>query len=97
MGGSTKAPEPEKAQRTRLDKWLWHARVVKTRNLAVLLIEAGHVRVNAQSCRDPGKGVKVGDVLTIALEKRVLVWKVLAFGEKRGPAQSARLLYQELA
>jgi ribosome-associated heat shock protein Hsp15 len=97
MGGGTTASEPEKAPRARLDKWLWHARVVKTRSLAVSLIEAGHVRVNAQSCRDPGKGVKIGDVLTIALERHVLVWKIVAFAERRGSAGAAHLLYQELA
>ena len=52
--------------RQRLDKWLWHARVVKARSSAAALIEAGHVRLNGARETAPGHAVKAGDVLTIA-------------------------------
>ena len=51
----------------RLDKWLWHARVVRTRTLAQKLVEAGKVRVNRAKTHPPSQAVRVGDVLTIVL------------------------------
>jgi len=54
-------------ERQRLDKWLWHARVVKARTSAAALIEAGHVRINGVREKAPGHAVKAGDVLTIGL------------------------------
>jgi ribosome-associated heat shock protein Hsp15 len=83
-------------ERQRLDKWLWHARVVKARSSAAALVEAGHVRINGVRERSPGHGVKAGDVLTIALDHAVRVLKVVGFAERRGDAMSARVLYEDL-
>lgn len=83
--------------RFRLDKWLWHARVVKTRGLAQELVEKGRVRINRQKTDAPGKGVKIGDVLTITLPHGIRVLEVLAFGERRGPALEASALYRDLS
>lgn len=83
--------------RVRLDVWLWRARVAKTRPLAVKLVGSGHVRVNGARERSPGRGLIVGDVLTVALDARVRVLKVAAFGERRGPAEEARTLYDDLS
>lgn len=88
--GATDAPE-----RQRLDKWLWFARVVRTRPLAQALVEKGHVRVNGARTRASGHGIKVGDVLTIALEGRVRVLVVQDFAERRGSAEIARALYED--
>ena len=82
--------------RQRLDKWLWHARVVKARSSAAALIEAGHVRLNGTRETAPGHAVKAGDVLTIALDRSVRVLKVLGFSERRGDAAAARVLYEDL-
>jgi ribosome-associated heat shock protein Hsp15 len=82
--------------RQRLDKWLWHARVVKARSSAAALIEAGHVRLNGARETAPGHAVKAGDVLTIALDRGVRVLKVLGFSERRGDAAAARELYEDL-
>ena len=82
--------------RQRLDKWLWHARVVKARSSAAALIEAGHVRLNGARETAPGHAVKAGDVLTIALDRGVRVLKVLGFSERRGDAAAARVLYEDL-
>ena len=84
------------SSRQRLDKWLWFARVVKTRTLASKLVSEGHVRLNAQKVDAPAKQVGAGDVLTISLERQVRVLKVLAAGERRGPYEEARLLYEDL-
>jgi ribosome-associated heat shock protein Hsp15 len=83
-------------ERQRLDKWLWHARVVKARTSAAALIEAGHVRVNGARETAPGHFVKAGDVLTIALDRTVRILKVAGFAERRGDASAARLLYDDL-
>ncbi|MBU6458419.1 MAG: RNA-binding S4 domain-containing protein [Bradyrhizobium sp.] len=83
-------------ERQRLDKWLWHARVVKARTSAAALVEGGHVRVNGVREKAPGHAVKAGDVLTIALDRGVRVLKVTGFSERRGDAPAARLLYEDL-
>jgi ribosome-associated heat shock protein Hsp15 len=83
-------------ERQRLDKWLWHARVVKARTSAAALVEAGHVRINGVREKAPGHSVKVGDVLTIGLDRSVRVLKVAGFSERRGDAAAARVLYDDL-
>ena len=83
-------------ERQRLDKWLWHARVVKARTSAAALVSSGHVRVNGVRETSPGHGVKAGDVLTIALDRSVRVLKVTGFAARRGDAASARALYLDL-
>jgi len=83
-------------ERQRLDKWLWHARVVKARTSAAALIASGHVRINGVREVAPGHQVKPGDVLTVALDHGVRVLKVIGFCERRGDAQAARVLYDEL-
>ena len=80
----------------RLDKFLWHARVVKARTSAAELVERGHVRINGVRETSPGHAVKAGDVLTIALDRSVRVLKVIAFSERRGDASAARVLYEDL-
>jgi ribosome-associated heat shock protein Hsp15 len=83
-------------ERQRLDKWLWHARVVKARSSAAALIEAGHVRVNGVREKTPGHSVKIGDVVTIGLDRTVRILKVAGFAERRGNASAARVLYDDL-
>src|SRR5262245_63999687 len=80
----------------RLDKWLWFARVLKSRTLAAEFIERGKVRVNRVRVVKPSHTVREGDVLTISLRGQVLVLKVVAVGARRGPPPEARLLYQSL-
>ncbi|MGY4156854.1 ribosome-associated heat shock protein Hsp15 [Bradyrhizobium sp. USDA 4461] len=82
--------------RQRLDKWLWHARVVKARTSAAELVASGHVRINGTREKSPGHAVKAGDVVTVALDNSVRVLKVIAFAERRGDAISARVLYEDL-
>ncbi len=82
--------------RQRLDKWLWHARVVKARTSAAALVESGHVRVNGVREKSPGHAVKAGDVVTIALDARVRLLKVIAFSERRGDARAASALFEDL-
>ncbi|MDD1537865.1 RNA-binding protein [Bradyrhizobium sp. WBOS4] len=75
---------------------MWHARVVKARTSAAELVASGHVRINGTRETSPGHAVKVGDVLTIALDRTVRVLRVTSFSERRGDAAAARVLYEEL-
>ena len=84
------------AERQRLDKWLWFARVVRTRTLAARLVGDGHVRVNTLRIETPAKPVGPGDVLTIALERHVRVLRIVAIAPQRGGAEAAKLLFEEL-
>ena len=82
--------------RQRIDRWLWHARLVRTRGAAAALAAGGFVRVNGARIDAPGRMVRAGDVITVALDRRVRVVKVLGFVERRGPAESVAALYQDL-
>lgn len=68
---------------------------MKARGSAAQLVSSGHVRINGERERAPGRGIKIGDVLTIALDRTVRVMQVEAFAERRGDAPSARQLYRE--
>lgn len=81
----------------RIDKWLFFARVVKSRSLAAKLVQSGAVRVNAAKIDQPSHPVKAGDGLTITLDRRIVVYRVLAPGSRRGPAEEARTLYEDLS
>src|SRR6195952_141423 len=83
-------------ERQRLDKWLWHARVVKARTSAAALVESGHVRLNGEREKSPGHGVRIGDVVTVALDRTVRVMKITGFAERRGDAEAARELYADV-
>ena len=83
--------------RQRIDKWLWFARVVRTRGAAARLVSDGHVRLNGQRVDAPAKAVGTGDVLTIALERHVRVLRVVATGVRREGFPQAQLLFEEVA
>ena len=68
----------------RLDKWLWYARIVKSRSIAAKLIEAGCIRVNRQRVVKASATVKCGDVLTATLHGCVHVIEIRGLGERRG-------------
>jgi ribosome-associated heat shock protein Hsp15 len=82
--------------RQRIDKWLWHARVVRTRTSAASLVDAGHVRLNGERVTATSRAVKVGDVVTVALDRAVRILKVTGFAERRGDAQAAAVLSEDL-
>lgn len=83
--------------RQRIDKWLFFARAVKSRSLAAKLVVAGRVRINRDKASQASDQVKPGDVLTITLERRIFVWRVLNAGVRRGPAEEARTLYEDMS
>jgi len=78
----------------RIDKWLWAARLFKTRHLAVEAINAGRVELDGQRAK-PAKMVRPGNRLTV--RKDSLAWEltVLGIAQQRRPAAEAVLLYAE--
>jgi ribosome-associated heat shock protein Hsp15 len=83
--------------RQRIDKWLWHARIVRTRSSAAALANSGHVRLNGARIDASSQAVRHGDVVTVALDRQVRVLKVLNFVDRRGSAEIGRALYEDLA
>jgi ribosome-associated heat shock protein Hsp15 len=80
----------------RLDKWLWAARVFKTRSVAATACDGGKVDVNEQSAK-PAKALRAGDVVRVTLphgRRRIL--KVNTLDDRRGSATAARTLYEDL-
>jgi ribosome-associated heat shock protein Hsp15 len=80
----------------RLDKFLWFARIVKTRALAQQLAEDGRIRIHGRVADRAHAPVRVGDVLSFALRGVVRVIRIEQLPPRRGPAAEARLTYSEL-
>ncbi|MBW9114278.1 RNA-binding S4 domain-containing protein [Rhizobium cauense] len=93
MGGET---QPGSGSRQRIDKWLFFTRMVKSRSLAQSHIQSGHVRINGERAVQPSQTVKAGDKVELTLERRDVVLIVKSGGERRGPYEEARLLYDDL-
>ena len=85
---------PATAADMRLDKWLWVARLFKTRGLAAEEIDKGRVHVNGQAAK-PARSVRINDTIEIRQPGAVREVQVLGLGAMRGPAPVARALYQE--
>ena len=84
------------ADSLRLDKFLWFARIVKTRGQAQALAEEGRIRIGGRLVDRAHAAVRVGDVLSFAQRGSVRVIRVEALPARRGPPAEARLLYSEL-
>jgi ribosome-associated heat shock protein Hsp15 len=87
----------EPTRKERLDKFLFFSRALKSRTLAQKVIETGAIRVNSERTDRSDHKVGAGDVLTMQLHGRVLVWRIIDPGTRRGPATEAATLYQDLS
>jgi ribosome-associated heat shock protein Hsp15 len=96
LAGPGAKTTPYDSPKLRLDKWLWQARFFKGRDLAAELIYSGHLRLNGQRCTKPGHAVAVGDVLTFPQANQIRVVRILALGQRRGPAPEAQALFADL-
>jgi ribosome-associated heat shock protein Hsp15 len=76
---------------------LWYARVVRTRTDAAKLVVGGLVRLNSARIDAASQTVRPGDVITIALDRSVRILKVMGFAERRGDAEAARTLCEDLS
>jgi ribosome-associated heat shock protein Hsp15 len=87
----------EPVRKERLDKFLFFARAIKSRSLAQKIIEAGAIRVNSERTVRSDLRVGAGDVLTMSLNNRIMVWRIIDCGSRRGPASEAQGLYEDLS
>jgi ribosome-associated heat shock protein Hsp15 len=85
------------ADSLRLDKFLWFARIVKTRALAQALAEEGRIRIAGRVVDRAHAPVRIGDVLSFAQRGSVRILKVEALPARRGPPAEARALYSDLS
>jgi ribosome-associated heat shock protein Hsp15 len=80
----------------RVDRWLWAARLLKTRSLAAAAVKGGRVQINGQRTK-PSRDVRPGDRIEVTLGQLRLTVDVVGTAERRGPASEAALLYRETA
>lgn len=90
------APRPAAKTAQRLDKWLWFARITKSRTLAAAAVADGKIRVNRVRAEKPSQTVQIGDVITSRINRTVRVLRISGLGERRGPASEAQGLYEDL-
>lgn len=84
------------AESLRLDKFLWFARIVKTRGQAQQLAEEGRLRIGGRVIDRAHAPVRPGDVLSFALRGKVRVIRIDMLPVRRGPPAEARALYSEI-
>ncbi|MCW6531634.1 MULTISPECIES: S4 domain-containing protein [Sphingomonas] len=80
----------------RLDRFLWFARIVKTRVLAQELAGDGHLRIDGRAVDRAAAAVRVGNILTFAHHGRVRALRVEKLPARRGPPAEGRACYEEL-
>jgi len=83
-------------KRLRIDRWLWCARIYKSRALASEAIAGGKVHVNGERVK-PSRGLAIGDRLQITQSPFELELIVRGLPGRRGPASAARASYEETA
>lgn len=77
-----------------MDKWLWAARLYKTRSLATVAINGGKVHVDGVRVK-PSRDARIGDTVSLTRGTGSLEVIVRALSDKRGPATQAQALYEE--
>ena len=80
----------------RIDLYLHRIRLVKSRTLAQSLIETGYVRVDGKRIEKASEQVSEGNVLSLPIQDKVRVFRIVGLPARRGPAREAQLCYEEL-
>jgi ribosome-associated heat shock protein Hsp15 len=81
-------------EQARVDKWLWAARLFKTRSAATQAVLGGRVHVNDARVK-PSKEVRVGDTVEVTIRSVKRTVEIAGVADKRGPAAAAAALYVE--
>lgn len=81
----------------RLDRFLWFARIVKTRGSAQRVASSGRLRIDGRAIERPATPVRIGNVLTFAQANRVRILRIEGIPTRRGPAEEARACYTDLS
>lgn len=81
----------------RLDRFLWFARIVKTRGLAQDMAASGRLRIDGRAVDKPAALVRIGCVIAFATPGgRVRALRVEALPPRRGPPEEGRACYCDL-
>lgn len=81
-------------EQARVDKWLWAARLFKTRSAATQAVLGGRVHVNDARVK-PSKEVRIGDTVEVTIRSVKRTVEIAGVADKRGPAAAAAALYVE--
>lgn len=81
----------------RIDKFLWFARLAKSRTAAQTMAEHGIMRVNGRRIDRAHSATRVGDLVTLVQGDRIRVVRILALPTRRGPPAEAQVCYEEVA
>jgi ribosome-associated heat shock protein Hsp15 len=82
--------------RHRIDKWLWHVRLFKTRSLAADAVNGGKAKLDGERVK-PARELRIGQLVSVTLDQRAIEVEVLALPSRRGPAKEAQACYAETA
>jgi len=80
----------------RIDRFLWYARLAKTRSIAQALCEQGYIRLDGRRIDRAHAAVRPGNVLSLMVQGRVRVLRIERLPSRRGPASEAATLYREI-
>ena len=88
---------PTAAASQRIDQWLWHARLFKSRTLAAAACQSRHMRVDGRPVVKCSVPVRSGSVISFPRQGQVCIVRVRALAQQRRPYAEARLLYEDLS
>jgi ribosome-associated heat shock protein Hsp15 len=88
------ASDSSSADRHRVDKWLWHVRLFKTRSLAADAVNGGKVKVDGERVK-PARELRIGQLVSVTLSDRAIELQVLGLPPRRGSAPEAQACYAE--
>lgn len=83
------------AETARIDKWLWAARIFKTRSIASDACKNGRVTIGGVNMK-PSRSVKVGDVVSVKKPPVTYSFKVLKTIEQRVGAKLLPEIYENV-
>jgi len=81
-------------EQLRIDKWLWAARLFKTRTAASDAVLGGRVHLNGERVK-PSKAIRAGDTIEVTIGRVRRTLAVTGLSERRGPASVAAMMYEE--
>ncbi|MGH6875761.1 MAG: RNA-binding S4 domain-containing protein [Rhizomicrobium sp.] len=81
-------------ERTRIDKWLWHARFYRSRTQAQQAAASGLIRLNGARVEKASVGVRPGDIVTVPRGREVLAVQIEAIARRRSGTAEAQKLYR---
>ena len=82
-------------EEARIDKWLWAARIFKTRSIAVDAIKNSRVTINGMNVK-PSRMVKVGEVVSVRKPPVTYSFKILKTIEQRVGAKLIPEIYENV-